>query len=106
MNVVGCFGKILGFCGLMLNLKVGIVTMDVVNVVKDIKAGQVEFRVDKQGNLHAPVGRISFNVDQLAENIRSFVDSVQRLKPSTSKGVYMRQCCISSTMGPGLRVSL
>ena len=80
--------------------------MDVANAVKDIKAGQVEFRVDKQGNLHAPVGRISFNVDQLAENIRSFVDSVQRLKPSTSKGVYMRKCCVSSTMGPGLLVSL
>ena len=90
MNVVGRLGKILGPRGLMPNPKVGTVTMDVA----------------KQGNLHAPVGRISFNVDQLAENIRSFVDSVQRLKPSTSKGVYMRQCCVSSTMGPGLRVSL
>ena len=84
MNVVGRLGKILGPRGLMPNPKVGTVTMDVANAVKDIKAGQVEFRVDKQGNLHAPVGRISFNVDQLAENIRSFVDSVQRLKPSTS----------------------
>ena len=106
MNVVGRLGKILGPRGLMPNPKVGTVTMDVANAVKDIKAGQVEFRVDKQGNLHAPVGRISFDVNQLAENIHSFVDSVQRLKPSTSKGVYMRQCFISSTMGPGLRISL
>ena len=106
MNIVGRLGKILGPRGLMPNPKVGTVTMDVANAVKDIKAGQVEFRVDKQGNLHAPVGRISFDVHQLAENIHSFVDSVQRLKPSTSKGVYMRQCFISSTMGPGLRISL
>ena len=80
----------------MPNPKVGTVTMDVASAVKDIKAGQVEFRVDKQGNLHAPVGRISFNVDQLAENIRSFVDSVQRLKPSASKG----STCASAVSAP------
>lgn len=106
MNIVGRLGKILGPRGLMPNPKVGTVTMDVANAVKEIKAGQVEFRVDKQGNLHAPMGRISFEVPQLADNIRTFVESVQRLKPSTSKGVYLRQCCISSTMGPGLHVTL
>ena len=78
--------------------------MDVANAVKDIKAGGEFVSTNKVTYTHLLAG--SFNVDQLAENIRSFVDSVQRLKPSTSKGVCMRQCCISSTMGPGLRVSL
>lgn len=106
MNVVGRLGKILGPRGLMPNPKVGTVTMDVAGVVKEIKAGQVEFRVDKHGNLHAPMGKISFDSTKLCENIRAFVDTVQRLKPSTAKGVYLRKCSLSSTMGPGLTVNL
>jgi large subunit ribosomal protein L1 len=75
-------------------------------VVQSIKAGQVEFRVDKVGNMHAPVGKLSFEPEKLRENVVAFVDAVNRLKPSTSKGVYMRNCSISSTMGPGLHVDL
>jgi large subunit ribosomal protein L1 len=106
MAVVGKIGKILGPRGLMPNPKVGTVTFEVGSVVQSIKAGQVEFRVDKAGNMHAPVGRLSFEVEKLQENISAFVDAVSRLKPSTSKGIYLRNCSISSTMGPGLRVDL
>lgn len=104
MSVVGRIGKILGPRGLMPNPKVGTVTFDLVPLIKTIKSGQVEFRVDKQANLHAPVGKISFDSEKLHENIASFLDAVNRLKPSTSKGVYLRCCSLSSTMGPGLKV--
>ncbi len=106
MAIVGRIGKILGPRGLMPNPKVGTVTFDVGPVVQSIKAGQVEFRVDKVGNMHAPVGKLSFEPEKLRENVVAFVDAVNRLKPSTSKGVYMRNCSISSTMGPGLHVDL
>jgi len=106
MAIVGRIGKILGPRGLMPNPKVGTVTFDVGPVVQSIKAGQVEFRVDKVGNMHAPVGKLSFESEKLRENVVAFVDAVNRLKPSTSKGVYMRNCSISSTMGPGLHVDL
>lgn len=106
MNIVGRLGKILGPRGLMPNPKVGTVTMNVGAVVKEIKAGQVEFRVDKAGIVHAPVGKASFEVDQLQENIKSFVEVISRMKPSTAKGIYMRTCSISSTMGPGIKIDL
>ncbi len=106
MSKVGKIGKILGPRGLMPNPKVGTVTFEIANVVKNIKAGQVQFRVDKFGNLHVPVGKISFSVEKLQENIQSFIDTVNRLKPSTAKGVYLKNISVSSTMGPGLKVSL
>ncbi len=106
MAIVGRIGKILGPRGLMPNPKVGTVTFDVGPVVQSIKAGQVEFRVDKVGNMHAPVGKLSFDPEKLRENVVAFVDAVNRLKPSTSKGIYMRNCSVSSTMGPGLRIDL
>ena len=104
MAVVGKIGKILGPRGLMPNPKVGTVTFDVGAVVQSIKSGQVEFRVDKAGNLHAPVGKISFAPKKLEENVSALVDAVKRLKPSTSKGIYLRGYTISSSMGPGLKV--
>ncbi|MBF0286559.1 MAG: 50S ribosomal protein L1 [SAR324 cluster bacterium] len=106
MSKVGKIGKILGPRGLMPNPKVGTVTFEIADVVKNIKAGQVQFRVDKFGNLHVPVGKISFSVEKLQENIQSFLDTVNRLKPSTAKGVYVKNVSVSSTMGPGLKVSL
>lgn len=104
MAVVGRIGKILGPRGLMPNPKVGTVTFEVESVIKNIKAGQVEFRADKQGNLHAAVGKISFDSEKLCENIISLVDTVKRMKPSSSKGIYLRNFSVSTTMGPGLKV--
>ena len=104
MAVVGKIGKILGPRGLMPNPKVGTVTFDVGAVVQSIKSGQVEFRVDKSGNLQAPVGKISFDPEKLEENVSALLDAVKRLKPSTSKGSYLRGCTLSSSMGPGLKV--
>ena len=106
MSVVGRIGKILGPRGLMPNPKVGTVTFELAPLIKTIKSGQVEFRVDKQSNLQAPMGKISFDHEKLNENIVAFVDAVKRLKPSTSKGLYIRGCSLSSTMGPGIRVDL
>jgi large subunit ribosomal protein L1 len=90
----------------MPNPKVGTVTFELAPLIKTIKSGQVEFRVDKQSNLQAPMGKISFEPEKLNENVTAFLDTVNRLKPSTSKGVYMRGCSLSSTMGPGIRVDL
>ena len=104
MAVVGKIGKILGPRGLMPNPKVGTVTFDVGAVVQSIKSGQVEFRVDKSGNLQAPVGKITFDPEKLEENVSALLDAVKRLKPSTSKGIYLRGCTLSSSMGPGLKV--
>ena len=106
MAMVGKLGRILGPRGLMPNPKVGTVTFELTNVIKSIKAGQVEFKVDKKGNLHIPVGKISFTTDKLSDNIKTFVDTVIRLKPSTSKGIYLKNVSVSSTMGPGLKVSV
>ena len=106
MSVVGRIGKILGPRSLMPNPKVGTVTFELAPLIKTIKSGQVEFRVDKQSNLQAPVGKISFEPEKLNENVSAFLDAVNRLKPSTSKGVYLRGCSLSSTMGPGIRVDL
>ncbi len=104
MRVVGRLGRVLGPRGLMPNPKSGTVTFEVAKAINDIKAGKVEFRVDKAGVLHAPLGKLSFEVDQLAENVESMLKAVLRAKPSASKGKYVQSISLSSTMGPGLRV--
>ena len=104
MGVVGKIGKILGPRGLMPNPKSGTVSFDVERMVKEIKAGKVEYRVDKAGIIHAGIGKASFDVNALAENIKAIVDAVIRAKPASSKGVYFRGLTISSTMGPGVKV--
>lgn len=104
MGQVGQLGRILGPRGLMPNPKSGTVTMDVQRAVKEIKAGKVEFRVDKTGNIHGPIGRVSFSTHQLAENLHAFVDAVVRAKPSGAKGTYLQSVTVSSTMGPGVPV--
>lgn len=104
MGLVGRLGKVLGPRGLMPNPRVGTVTMDVDNAVKAAKGGAIEFRVEKAGIVHAGVGKASFPDDKLAENIRAFVDAVNRAKPTGAKGTYLKKVAISSTMGPGIRV--
>ncbi|AFM27841.1 50S ribosomal protein L1 [Desulfomonile tiedjei] len=104
MGVVGKLGKILGPRGMMPNPKVGTVTFDVGRAVTELKGGKVEFRVEKAGIVHVPVGRVSFGKDKLAENLRTLMESIVRLKPSTSKGVYLKGMSISTTMGPGVKI--
>lgn len=104
MRVVGQLGQILGPRGLMPNPKVGTVTVDVVNAIRNAKAGQVQFRADKAGIVHCTVGRASFDVEALRANIMALVDALNKSKPTTSKGVYLRKMAISSTMGVGVRV--
>jgi len=106
MPVVGRLGKILGPRGLMPNPKIGTVTTDVTQAVKDAKGGQVTFRVERAGIIHAGVGKVSFEEDKLVENIRALVDAVNRAKPSGAKGQYLRKVSLSSTMGPGVHVAL
>ena len=106
MRSVGKLGRILGPRGLMPNPKTGTVTQDVARAVKEVKAGKVEFRVDKGGNIHAPVGRASFESDRLAENALALISSVIRAKPSAAKGHYVRSVTVSSTMGPGISIDL
>ena len=104
MPLVGRLGKVLGPRGLMPNPKVGTVTPDVAAAVKDAKGGAVEFRVEKAGIVHAGVGKVSFEEQKLAENIRAFADAVVKAKPSGAKGTYVQRVAISSTMGPGVKV--
>ncbi|ABB24807.1 50S ribosomal protein L1 [Pelodictyon luteolum] len=104
MGQLGKVAKILGPRGLMPNPKSGTVTMDVAKAVKEVKAGKIEFRVDKAGNVHAPVGKASFPADQLVTNITSFLKEVMRLKPSAAKGQYVQGIAVSSTMSPGVRI--
>lgn len=104
MAVVSRLGKVLGPRGLMPNAKVGTVTMDVATAVRQAKAGKIEFRVDKAGNVHVPVGKASFEATSLVENARAVLHEVVRLKPSSAKGIYVKNITVSSTMGPGLRV--
>lgn len=106
MGLVGKIGKILGPRGLMPNPKLGTVTFDVGKAVKELKAGKVDFKVDKTGLVHMPVGRVSFDVDKLVDNIREGLEAIQRAKPATSKGKYLKKMFLSSTMGPGFRVSI
>jgi large subunit ribosomal protein L1 len=104
MALVGRLGKILGPRGLMPNPKLGTVTMDVKGAVTAAKSGQVEFRAEKAGIVHAGVGKASFSEEKLLENIRAFVDAIQKAKPAGAKGTYMLKAALSSTMGPGVRV--
>jgi large subunit ribosomal protein L1 len=104
MGEVGRLGKVLGPRGLMPNPKSGTVTLDVAKAVKEVKAGKIEFRVDKAGIVHASVGKASFEPKQLAENIHAFLNTVVRLKPVTAKGTYVKSINLSSTMGPGVRI--
>jgi len=106
MGQLGKVAKILGPRGLMPNPKSGTVTMDVAKAVKEVKAGKIEFRVDKAGNVHAPVGKVSFGTDQLVANISSFLREVVRLKPSAAKGLYVQGIALSSTMSPSVRVKM
>jgi large subunit ribosomal protein L1 len=105
MGVVGRLGKVLGPRGLMPNPKVGTVTMDVANAVKDAKGGAVEFRVEKAGIVQGGVGKASFDETALVQNVRAFVDSVVKAKPQGAKGTYLKKISLSSTMGPGLKVA-
>ena len=104
MGQLGALGRVLGPRGLMPNPKAGTVTMDVGKAVREIKAGKIEFRVDKTGNVHAPIGKVSFQPEQLAANVQAFMDTIVRAKPSAAKGVYIRSATLSSTMGPGVRL--
>jgi large subunit ribosomal protein L1 len=104
MAVVGKLGKVLGPRGLMPNPKVGTVTNDLTDAVRQIKAGRIDFRVDKYGILHVIVGRASFETSQLRENLIAFLDKVMRLRPAASKGAYVKAVTISSTMGPGIKI--
>ena len=104
MGAVGQLGRILGPRGLMPNPKSGTVTMDVAKAIKEIKAGKIAFRVDKTGNVHAPIGKVSFPLEQLRENLVTFIDAVMRAKPAAAKGTYLRSVTVSSTMGPGVPI--
>jgi len=104
MGQLGQLGRVLGPRGLMPNPKAGTVTLDVAKAVREIKAGKIEFRVDKTGNVHAPIGKISFKPEQLADNVQAFMDTIARAKPAAAKGTYIRSATISSTMGPGVRI--
>lgn len=104
MGQLGPLGRVLGPRGLMPNPKAGTVSMDVTKAVRDIKAGKIEFRVDKTGNVHAPIGKVSFSVEQLEQNFTAFMDTIVRAKPSAAKGTYVRTVALSSTMGPGYRI--
>lgn len=104
MSSVSKLGRILGPRGLMPNTKLGTVTFDVAKAVKELKAGKVDFRVERGGIVHAPMGKVSFGVDKLLENISAFMETVLRLKPEASKGTYIKGIAISSTMGPGIKV--
>ncbi|GAA0500988.1 50S ribosomal protein L1 [Pigmentiphaga sp. GD03639] len=104
MRVVGALGQILGPRGLMPNPKVGTVTPDVATAVKNAKAGQVQYRTDKAGIIHATIGRASFNVEQLQSNLLALVDALNKARPTTAKGIYLRKLAVSSTMGGGVRV--
>lgn len=104
MGEVGKLGKVLGPRGLMPNPKSGTVTFDVAKAVKETKAGKIEFRTDKAGNVQAPVGKMSFSKEALIENIKMFLHEIVRVKPQTAKGIYMKSMTVSSTMGPGVRI--
>ena len=104
MALVGKIGRMLGPRGLMPNAKTGTVTMDVAKAVTELKAGKVEFKVDKAGILHAPLGKVSFGPEKLLENFRALLDQVVRMRPSSAKGTYMKAVTVATTMGPGVKI--
>jgi large subunit ribosomal protein L1 len=104
MGKLGQLGRVLGPRGLMPNPKAGTVTMDVTRAVRETKAGKIEFRVDKAGNVQVPIGKVSFPLESLETNFNAFMDQIVRSKPASSKGVYVRNVSVSSTMGPGVKV--
>jgi large subunit ribosomal protein L1 len=104
MGSVGKIGKMLGPRGLMPNAKTGTVTFDVAKAVQELKAGKIDFRVEKAGIVHVPMGKVSFGVDKIAENITAFIETIVRLKPASSKGTYLKGIAVSTTMGPGIKV--
>jgi large subunit ribosomal protein L1 len=104
MGQLGQLGRVLGPRGLMPNPKAGTVTLDVTKAVREIKAGKIEFRVDKTGNVHAPVGKVSFKPEQLAANVQAFMETIARAKPAAAKGTYIKSATVSSTMGPGIKL--
>lgn len=105
MGTVGRLGKILGPRGLMPNPKVGTVTMDLTRAINEIKAGKIEYRTDKAGNIHAPIGKVSFDAVKLQENLQTLIDTLNKVKPAAAKGQYMRSITLSTTMGPGVKVN-
>ena len=105
MGVVGRLGKVLGPKGLMPNPKAGTVTMDVTKAINDIKAGKIEYRLDKNNIIHCPIGKASFSEEKLEENFRALMDAIMKAKPSALKGQYLRSVTLASTMGPGVKVS-
>ncbi|WP_066640593.1 50S ribosomal protein L1 [Desulfolucanica intricata] len=105
MGLVGRLGRILGPRGLMPNPKTGTVTFDVANAVKEVKAGKISYRVDKAGIVHAPIGKVSFDINKLQENFRTLVDTLIRVKPAAAKGQYIKGITVSSTMGPGVKIN-
>jgi large subunit ribosomal protein L1 len=106
MGQIGALGRVLGPRGLMPNPKAGTVTFDVARAVKETKAGKIEFRVDKGGNIHAAIGKVSFPLESLETNFQALMDTIVRSRPSASKGVYVKTVAVSSTMGPGVRVDI
>ena len=105
MGVVGRLGRVLGPKGLMPNPKAGTVTMDVTKAIEDIKAGKIEYRLDKANIIHVPIGKASFSEEQLADNFQTLIDAVIKAKPSSAKGTYLRSVTIASTMGPGVKLN-
>jgi large subunit ribosomal protein L1 len=106
MGKLGQLGRVLGPRGLMPNPKAGTVTMDVTRAIRETKAGKIEFRVDKAGNVQAPIGKVSFPLESLETNFTAFMDQIVRSKPASSKGVYVRNVSVSSTMGPGVKIDI
>jgi len=104
MGSVGKIGKLLGPRGLMPNAKTGTVTFDVARAVSELKAGKIDFRVEKAGIVHAPMGKVSFGVEKIAQNVTAFLETIMRLKPTSSKGTYLKGIAISTTMGPGIKI--
>ena len=104
MGSVGKIGKLLGPRGLMPNAKTGTVTFEVAKAVNELKAGKIDFRVEKAGIVHAPMGKVSFGVEKIVQNMTAFLETIMRLKPSSSKGTYLKGVAISTTMGPGIKI--
>jgi len=106
MGSVGKIGKLLGPRGLMPNAKTGTVTFDVARAVNELKAGKIDFRVEKAGIIHAPMGKVSFGAEKIVQNVTAFLETIMRLKPTSSKGTYLKTMAISTTMGPGIKIDM